>query len=116
MLAALVAIARRRRPEPQRTWEAAALAAGAYLLLVPTSMHPWYVIWMVPFLALTRSPAWLYFSGAVTLSYVKYVVEPAPFPWWAWAAEYLPLYALLSVAGWRILARRVAVSRPLPAA
>jgi hypothetical protein len=79
-------------------------------------MHPWYVVWMVPFLALTRSPAWLYFSGAVTLSYLKYVVEPAPFPWWAWAAEYLPLYALLSVAGWRMLARRVAVSRPLPAA
>jgi alpha-1,6-mannosyltransferase len=116
MLIALVAIARTRRPEPQGTWEAAALAAGAYLLLVPTSMHPWYVVWMVPFLALTRSPAWLYFSGAVTLSYLKYVVEPAPFPWWAWAAEYLPLYALLSVAGWRMLARRVAVSRPLPAA
>jgi hypothetical protein len=115
MLAALVAIARARRPEPQGTWEAAALAAGAYLLLVPTSMHPWYVMWMVPFVAGTRSPAWLYFSGAVTLSYLKYVVEPAPFPWWAWATEYLPLYALLSVAGWRIVARRAAVPRPLPA-
>jgi alpha-1,6-mannosyltransferase len=116
MLVALVAIARARHPEPQGTSEAAALAAGAYLLLVPTSMHPWYVMWMVPFLAITRSPAWLYFSGAVSLSYLKYVVEPALFPWWAWAAEYVPLYALLSIAGWRMVARRAAVSWPLPAA
>jgi alpha-1,6-mannosyltransferase len=116
MLGTLIAIARVRRPEPHGTWEAAALGVGAYLLLVPTSMHPWYVIWMVPFLAVTRSPAWLYFSGAVTLSYLKYVVEPAPFPWWAWTAEYVPLYALLGVAGCRMVARRAAVSAPLPAA
>jgi alpha-1,6-mannosyltransferase len=116
MLAALVTIARTRGPGPDGTWRAAALAAGAYLLLVPTSMHPWYVMWMVPFLALTLSPAWLYFSGAVTLSYLKYVVEPAPFPWWAWVAEYVPLYALLGITAWRTLARRPAVPRPLPVA
>jgi alpha-1,6-mannosyltransferase len=116
MLAALVAIARTRRPEPRGAWDAAALAVGAYLLFVPTSMHPWYVMWLVPFLAVTPSAAWLYFSGAVALSYLKYVVEPAPFPWWAWAAEYVPLYALLGVAGWRMVARRAAVSSPLPAA
>jgi hypothetical protein len=106
MLAALVTIARTRGAEPEGTWKAAALAAGAYLLLVPTSMHPWYVMWMVPFLAITPSPAWLYFSGAVTLSYLKYVVEPAPFPWWAWVAEYVPLYALLGVTASRTRARR----------
>jgi hypothetical protein len=115
MLAALVTIARTRAPEPEGTWQAAALAAGAYLLLVPTSMHPWYVLWMVPFLAAAASPAWLYFSGAVTLSYLKYVVDPAPFPWWAWAAEYVPLYAVLGVTAWRALARRPAVPRPLQA-
>ena len=116
MLGALVTIGRTRGPEPEGTWKAAALAAGAYLLLVPTSMHPWYVVWMVPFLAITPSPAWLYFSGAVTLSYLKYVVEPAPFPWWAWVAEYVPLYALVGVTAWRTLARPPAVPRPLPVA
>ncbi len=116
MLAALVTIARGRGSEPHGTWTATALAAGAYLLLVPTSMHPWYVMWIVPFLAATRSPAWLYFSGAVMLSYLKYVVEPAPFPWWAWAAEYLPLYAILGVTAWRTLVRRPAVSWPVPVA
>jgi len=106
MLASLVAIARRHAAGGARTWEAGALAAGAYLLLVPTSMHPWYVVWIVPFLATTLSPAWLYFSGAVSVSYVKYLVEPAPFPWWAWVAEYVPLFGLLAHAGVQALARR----------
>jgi hypothetical protein len=116
MLAALIAIARRRGPEPEGSWEAATLAAGAYLLLVPTSMHPWYVMWIVPFLTIAPSPAWVYFSGAVTLSYLKYVAEPEPFPWWAWAAEYLPLYTLLGVAGWYLLRRRTVVRGPVQAA
>jgi alpha-1,6-mannosyltransferase len=86
---------------------AGALAVATYLLLVPTSMHPWYVLWMVPLLCFRRWPAWLYFSGAVTLSYMSYVVEPAPMPWWAWLAEYGPLYALLLHSAWRARAQRV---------
>jgi alpha-1,6-mannosyltransferase len=86
---------------------AGTLAVGSYLLLVPTSMHPWYVLWMVPFLCFPSWPAWLYFSGSVSLSYLSYVVEPAPMPWWAWLAEYGPLYALLLHAGWRALTHRV---------
>src|SRR5256712_9055347 len=79
---------------------AGALAVGTYLLLVPTSMHPWYVLWIVPFLCFRVWPAWLYFTGAVTLSYMSYVVEPAPIPWWAWLAEWGPLGALLLHSGW----------------
>ena len=86
---------------------AGALAVGAYLVLVPTSMHPWYVLWIVPFLCFSPWPAWLYFSGAVSLSYLSYVVEPAPIPWWAWLAEYGPLFALLFLSGWRTIAHRV---------
>jgi hypothetical protein len=63
-------------------------------------MHPWYVVWIVPFLCVRPSAAWLWFSGAVTLSYVAYVVAPAPLPWWAWLLEYGPFYVLL-VAGAR---------------
>lgn len=83
---------------------AGAFAVGTYLLLVPTSMHPWYVLWIVPFLCFRLWPAWLYFTGAVTLSYMSYVVEPAPIPWWAWLAEYGPFGALLLRSGWRALA------------
>jgi len=91
---------------------AGALAVAAYLLLVPTSVHPWYALWMVPFLCFQLWPAWLYFSGAVTLSYVSYVVKPAPLPWWAWLAEYGPLYALLIRSAWRVRARVQAALAP----
>lgn len=80
---------------------AGAAAIGAYLALVPTAMHPWYVVWIVPFLCLVPSPAWLYFSGAVSLSYVAYLVRPAPLPAWAWLAQYGPLFGLLAVEAWR---------------
>jgi hypothetical protein len=50
--------------------------------------------------------AWLYFTGAVTLPYVKYLVEPAPTPAWVWAAQYVPLYALLIAAWARVTLRR----------
>ena len=82
-------------------------AIGAYLALVPTAMHPWYVVWIVPFLCLAPSPAWLYFSGAVSLSYVAYLVAPAPLPAWAWLAQYGPLLGLLAVE-----ARRSRAARP----
>jgi hypothetical protein len=84
-------------------------AIGAYLALVPTAMHPWYVVWMVPFLCLAPSPAWLYFSGAVSLSYVAFLVWPAPLPAWAWLAQYGPLFGLLAVEAWRSRARRPSV-------
>jgi hypothetical protein len=76
-----------------------AAAVGAYLALVPTAMHPWYVAWMVPFLCLRPSLAWLYFSGAVSLSYVAYLVQPSPLPAWAWLVQYGPLFGLLAVEG-----------------
>ncbi len=105
MAAALVVIGRRARQDPPGLWQASTLAVAAYLLLVPTAMHPWYVVWVVPFLCVRPSPAWLWFSGAVTLSYVAYVVAPAPLPWWAWLVEYGPLYVLLLASAAR-LARR----------
>jgi hypothetical protein len=90
-----------RAREAPEAWRIGAHAVGAYLLLVPTAMHPWYVVWMVPFLCVTPSPAWLYFSGAVSLSYVAYLVAPAPLPAWAWLAQYGPLFGLLAAEAWR---------------
>jgi hypothetical protein len=100
-------IGRANRGDGAGMTRAGALAVGTYLLLVPTAMHPWYVLWIVPFLCFRPWPAWLYWSGAVTLSYMSYVVAPALIPWWAWLAEYGPLYALLLHAGWRGLAHPV---------
>lgn len=103
----VVRIGRANPGDAEGMTRAAALAVAAYLLLVPTSMHPWYVLWIVPFLCFQLWRPWLYFSGAVALSYMSYVVKPAPIPWWAWLAQYGPLYALLLHAGWRAVAHRV---------
>jgi len=71
---------------------------GAYLLLTPT-LHPWYLVWVLPFLALFPSPAWLYLSGAVFLAYevlggysTAGVWEEKPWVLWA---QFLPFCLLL---------------------
>jgi len=100
LTAVLIWIARTSRHDAPGLWRATALAVGAYILLVPTAMHPWYVLWVVPFLCSIPSPAALFFSGAVTLSYVQYMVDPRTLPWWAWLGQYGPLYALV-IYEWR---------------
>jgi len=85
-----------------------------YLLLTP-SLHPWYVCWLVPFLAIylgvgkrlvsgescslcsRAALPWLAFSGLVVLSDLMYVTRGQP---WIWIrlAEYGPLLAGLLVA------------------
>src|SRR5262249_52781004 len=55
MVAALVIIGHRARQDSPGLWRASALAVGSYLLLVPTAMHPWYVVWIVPFLCVRPS-------------------------------------------------------------
>ena len=97
--AVLVAVLARIRgalgENPDGVFAAGFAAVGAYLLLVPSALHAWYVVWVIPFLAVRLALPWLWFSGAVTLSYLAYASMPAPFPLWARALEFLPLYALL---------------------
>lgn len=95
LLAVLIRIRRRLRESAEGIVAASLAAVGAHLVLVPTALHAWYVVWVVPFLALRPAPAWLWLSGAVTLSYLAYAFKPAPFPFWARALEFLPVYALL---------------------
>ena len=44
------------------------LTAAAFVLLTPT-LHPWYVVWLIPFLVFYRQPPWIVFSLLVVLSY-----------------------------------------------
>ncbi|MCC7265631.1 MAG: hypothetical protein IT369_24245 [Candidatus Latescibacteria bacterium] len=83
---------------------------GAYLLLTPT-LHPWYLMWVLPFLALFPAPAWLYLSGAIFLAYDVLsgysntgIWEERPWVLWA---EFLPFYLLLlGLPLYRFLKRR----------
>ena len=92
----LITIRRGLREGADGVFAAGFAAVGAYLVLVPTALHAWYVLWIVPFLAVTPALAWLWFSGAIALSYLDYAWRPAPFPFWARALEFLPLGALLA--------------------
>ena len=44
------------------------VVVGAFLWLTPT-LHPWYAVWLLPFLAVYRSWPWLALTGLVVLSY-----------------------------------------------
>jgi hypothetical protein len=69
------------------------------MILMPASLHPWYVVLIVPFLAIYPNPAWLFFTSTVTLSYLKYTSPQGIMPTWILLIEYLPLFSLLA-AGW----------------
>jgi hypothetical protein len=72
------------------------ILVGWLMILMPASLHPWYVILIIPFLTLYPSPAWIIFTCTVTLSYLKYVSPQGIMPTWILLVEYLPLFALLA--------------------
>jgi hypothetical protein len=94
-------IGRRAAPGARGVFGAAFGAVAAYLVLIPTAMHAWYAVWVLPFVAVRPSPAWLWFTGTVSLSYLKYGWEPLGLPLWVRLVEFAPLYALLVWEGCR---------------
>ena len=88
---------------------------GAYLLFT-TTIHPWYVTLVMPFLPFLPSDdgpssrfkyfliPWIYFSIAVVFSYLTYI-DPANLRETTWVrlVEYIPLYGLLIWTIWRSL-------------
>jgi len=77
---------------------AARVATGSFLVLSPT-LHPWYVAWIVPFLALRGGRAWTWLVVVVPLAYAPLVgyrddgrwVEPA----WYWPLVAVPFFVAL---------------------
>ena len=71
---------------------------GAHLLLSPT-VHPWYLLWVLPFLALRANLAWMAFSWLVLLAYHVLGDYRATGVWqesgWIRLVEYSPVYLLL---------------------
>ena len=79
---------------------------GAHLLLSPP-LHPWYLLWILPFLPFFPSPAWIYLSGVSLLAYNvlgRYHASGVWLedPWVKWV-EYLPF---LVFAGFSWLRRQ----------
>lgn len=92
---------------PLAIWREWTLLFGALVCFAPT-LHPWYLVWLVPAMVFYPQRAWLLLTGTVVFSYwvlggyavTGEWVEPK---WVRWL-EYAPFYALLawdSMAGWR---------------
>jgi hypothetical protein len=80
---------------------------GTILLLSPT-VHPWYIMWLVPYLCFFPSPAWLMLTSTVALSYhAPFLASPGE-PWqehtWFKILEYAPFFLL--AAGSAFLRKR----------
>jgi len=96
-------IAWRRRLEPAR---AAAWVCAAFVVLTPT-LHPWYLAWIVPFLALRPSLPLVALAGLAPLLYLplaRWRVEEV----WAepaWLHRFLVALLLALVVAERLRAR-----------
>ena len=77
---------------------------GAILVLSPT-VHPWYLLWMVPLVALRPNRAWLYLTGSVFLAYFGFSIYRSdgvwPEPVWQKLIIYGPFLLMLTVDSWR---------------
>jgi hypothetical protein len=79
----------------------AAMLLGGWLLLAMPSAEPWYAWGLMALTAITLSPAWIWFSGALGLTYLKYVEVSRTLPTWLLVIEYVPTLLLLGYAAGR---------------
>ncbi len=86
---------RKTPPVPAFFW-----TLGAILLLTPT-LHPWYLLWIAPLLAVFPHPAWLFLEASVALSYHASYLATTGEPWqevpWVKLLEYGPFFLLLGL-------------------
>jgi hypothetical protein len=71
---------------------------GAFLVLTPT-LHPWYVTWIVPFIALRPRASWIWLALSVPLTYTTLRAWKLEGVWeqsiWVQAAISVPFFLLL---------------------
>lgn len=82
------------RGGPADRMRASAWTLAALILLGPVA-NPWYIAWMVPFLCLVPSAAWMYLCSSCFLYYTFFIPDPRGYPPGARELEYLPFFALL---------------------
>lgn len=95
---------KRMRVEATLLW-----VLGAALLLTPV-LHPWHILWILPFAALRLAWPWILFTG---LGFLPYVARPedavlgsGSLPLWVHVAVWLPLLTLLLRESWLAWAAR----------
>jgi hypothetical protein len=107
LAASLVGIALRVRDPRTATF-----ASLAVLLLLSPTLHPWYLLWILPFAAERREPAFLYLSFAAPLSYLLLKDAGGTSRALVLAAEYAPFAGLLLATLFRVRTRGPVVPQP----
>jgi hypothetical protein len=69
--------------------QAAPMVAG--FVVLGANVFPWYVVWLVPFLAVTPSVPLIALTGTVGFAYSFFLSEPWAIPPWARLVEVAPL-------------------------
>lgn len=64
------------------------------ILVFSATVYPWYALWVLPWAALRRQPAWLALSALLFFSYVPQVWGVPLFPW-IQALVWLPFVAIM---------------------
>jgi alpha-1,6-mannosyltransferase len=75
------------------------------LLLASATVYPWYLLWVLPWAALGRRPAWLALSGLIFLSYIPQVTGTPLMPL-VYLAIWAPFAVLLLAERFLPLSRR----------
>jgi len=83
-----------------RGLEESVFASLAVMLLLSPTLHPWYLLWVLPFAAKGREPAFLYLSFCVPLSYALLYPIGSVRPPLILAFEYVPFGILLGRSLW----------------
>ena len=74
------------------------ILTSVFLILTPT-LHPWYLIWIIPFLIFVPNWSWLIFTFLIQASYFVLKDFALSSVWnesvWILLFQYIPFYALL---------------------
>jgi hypothetical protein len=93
-----------------KIFEAALLSIG-FVLMFTSILHPWYLLWLLPFLCVYPMRAWIWLSGLIALSYHVLIRYVGAGIWedslWIKCAIYIPFYILLLADAKRALSRPI---------
>lgn len=81
--------------------EGSVFASMAALLLLSPTLHPWYLLWVLPFAARRREPAFLWLSFCVPLAYALLYFQSAIPGGLVYGFEYVPFSILLVRSLWK---------------
>ena len=109
LLATLLALALALVAWRARSVEGALLASLGALLVASPTLHPWYLLWVLPFAATRKEPGFLFLSFSVPVSYSLLYPGGLP-PGAVLAIEYVPFLILLAVSAGRAARRPAAAS------